>query len=122
MTFMVTVWSDIAGELRGLCSWVIKEPLIRGRVRIVEVQADGDRLGPLVDSLQVVVGSRDAEVALARVVVAWLNSRPEEVAVRLTRGDREIEVTAMGVKSLTTDGVRELTERLSVVLYEDDRR
>ncbi|MFC6084475.1 effector-associated constant component EACC1 [Sphaerisporangium aureirubrum] len=122
MTFVVTIWSENAGELRGLHTWVIKEPLIRGRARIVAVEPDGDRLGPVADSLQVALGSGDAVAALAGMVVNWLGTRPEEVTVRLTRGDREIEVSAKGVKSLTSDGVPELTTRLAEVLDGDNRQ
>ncbi|MEO3814290.1 hypothetical protein ABGB17_35275 [Sphaerisporangium sp. B11E5] len=122
MTFVVTAWSESAGELRELHTWVIRERAIRGRARIVEVETEGDRLGPLADSLQVTLESHEALAALAGMVVRWLDTRPEEVTVRLTRGEREIAVSAREVRSLPSEGVRELTARLTGVLDGDGRR
>lgn len=51
--------------------------------------------------------------ALAGIVIAWLNSRPGEVSIRISRDGQEIEVTAKGVKSLTPEGVRALTGQIA---------
>lgn len=113
MTFVVTAWSEDPGELRDLYTCVIKERSIRGRVRIVEVAPDGDRLGPMTDSLQVTLGSPEAVAALAGTVTTWLGTRPG-VALRLTRGEQEITV------SEADDG--ELQARLAEMLDGDASR
>ncbi|WP_051751806.1 effector-associated constant component EACC1 [Streptosporangium amethystogenes] len=102
-----------ADQLRDLHSWLIEEPEFRGHVRILERDRAPHELGPTTDLLQVALGSGGAVAALAGIVVAWLNSRPGEVSIRISRGDQEVEVTAKGVKSLTPEGVRALTGQIS---------
>ncbi|MER6175132.1 hypothetical protein [Streptosporangium sp. NPDC001681] len=102
-----------ADQLRDLHSWLIEEPEFRGRVRILERDGAPHELGPTTDLLQVALGSGGAVAALAGIVIAWLNSRPGEVSVRISRDNQEIEVTAKGVKSLTPEGVRALTGQIS---------
>lgn len=102
-----------ADQLRDLHSWLIEEPEFRGRVRILERDGAPHELGPTTDLLQVALGSGGAVAALAGIVIAWLNSRPGEVSIRISRGDQEVEVTAKGVRSLTPEGVRALTGQIS---------
>ncbi|GAA1516061.1 hypothetical protein GCM10009677_56730 [Sphaerisporangium rubeum] len=121
MTFVVTAWSENPGELRRLHKRVIEERSIRGRARIVEVETEGDRLGPLVDSLQVTLASGVATAAFADMVVTWLGTRPAEVTVRLTRDEHEIVVSADEVAVMPPAAARELTERLTEMFDGDHR-
>lgn len=116
MNSVVIVAVDDADQLRGFHSLLTEEPEFRGRARIIERNPSPGTLGPLTDGLQIALGSGGALVALSGIVVAWLASRPGEVTVKLTRGDNQIEITSKGVKSLTIDGIRELSTHVSQTL------
>ncbi len=67
----------------------------------------------MAEGLQLALGSGGAVAALSGVVIAWLRSRPGEISIKITKGKNQLEVTSKGVKSLTAEGVSELTRQLA---------
>ncbi|GAA3846939.1 hypothetical protein GCM10022226_83220 [Sphaerisporangium flaviroseum] len=109
---------DSADQLRDLRSWLIEEPELRGRVRMLERPASEGALGPIADGLQIAFGAGGAAATLASVVVAWLGNRGGEVTVKIKRGEAEaeVEVTAKGVKSLDMAETRALISHMAGLL------
>ncbi|GIH27135.1 hypothetical protein Aph01nite_54450 [Acrocarpospora phusangensis] len=118
--FVSVSGDDVPDQLRDLYAWLSDESEIRGRVRLREAPPKENNLGTAVDALQLLLGAGGGAATAASVVVAWLSNRRGEVSVKLTRGDKSLEVTAKGVKAMNADGLRELTDRIAEVLNEDE--
>lgn len=117
MEILVTVAAgDSADGLRELRSWLVQEPELRGRVRLVEAESAAGALGPVPEMLQVAFGAGGALATLAGVVIAWIGNRGGEVTVKITRGEAVAEVSAKGVRSLDLAQTRALTTHLAEVL------
>ncbi|MET8144344.1 hypothetical protein ABZU32_28895 [Sphaerisporangium sp. NPDC005288] len=97
--------------LRDLYGWLAQEPGLRGRIQLVEHEAEPGALGPVADAIQVALGSVGV---LATALVAWLHIRRSEITVKLSRGKDEssVEVTAKGVRGLDLTATRALAEEL----------
>jgi hypothetical protein len=119
---LVRVQVDDLGELRDLYGWLDLEPDLGGRVALLERDAPPGALGSASEALQIALGSGGAVATLSAVLVAWLNTRPGQVTVRLARGEEEIEVTAVGVRALNPDQVADLTRRIAALLEGPDER
>jgi hypothetical protein len=122
MDVVVNINGASADQLRDLRLWLNGEAEFRGRVRLGERPPEGHELGPVTDSLQVVLGSGGAVAALAGVVIAWLRTRPGEIVIKLVRGEDQIEVSAKGVKSLGQEDIRVLSEQITKMLEGPDGR
>ncbi|GII65704.1 hypothetical protein Skr01_57890 [Sphaerisporangium krabiense] len=116
MSFIIEVETGDAGHLRDLHAWTGRQPALRGLTRIIEAAPAPGRLGPIPEILQVVVGSGGALAGLSGMVIAWLNSRPGEVTVKLTRGEDHLEITSKGVKSLSPEELRALITQITEAL------
>ncbi|MEU8207276.1 hypothetical protein [Streptosporangium sp. NPDC049046] len=125
MDLVVSVLSiDTGGadDLRSLAAWLEAEPELRGRVTFLESDPSEGRLGPLVEALQIALGSSGLVAAISGVIVAWIGSRPGDVTVKLIRGDDKIEVSAGRVRSLDTTKLAALTVEIVEALESTDDR
>ncbi|GII86259.1 hypothetical protein Ssi03_42490 [Sphaerisporangium siamense] len=116
MSFIVEVETGDAGHLRDLHAWTGRQPALRGLTRIIAAAPAPGRLGPVPEILQVVVGSGGALAGLSGMVIAWLNARPGEVTVKLTRGEDHLEITSKCVRSLSPEELRTLVIQVSETL------
>lgn len=101
-----------ADELRSLQSWLAEEDELRGLVQGRESPPAADRLGPVLEALEVVTGP--AAGVMTASVVAWLRSRVGDVKLIVTprRGER-IELQAKNVRSLDAEELAALTAQLT---------
>ncbi len=101
-----------ADELRSLQSWLAEEDELRGLVQGRESPPAADRLGPVLEALEVVTGP--AAGVMTASVVAWLRSRVGDVKLIVTprRGER-IELQAKNVRSLDAEELSALTAQLT---------
>ncbi|MEV4379276.1 hypothetical protein [Streptosporangium sp. NPDC049644] len=115
---MTVTAENSADELRNLHSWLQEEPELRGQVRVREGDPPPDALGPVVDGLQVALGTGGVGASLAGVLIAWLRTRGGEVSLTLSRSENEtrVEMTAKGVKALNLVETQALTTQLVEVL------
>jgi hypothetical protein len=103
-----------ADELRDLHGWLNAEPELRGSITPIEEGADAERLGPVLDGLQIASGAGGLLATMATILVAWLGSRKGEVSVTVTRGPEQtqIQLTAKGIRGLDLDASQALTDRI----------
>lgn len=103
---------------RDLFAWLIEEPDLRGKARIVERAPLPGALGPVAEALQVALGSGGAVTMLATVAVTWLHHRVGKVTVTFTKGKGHpsLEVTAHRVKMLDAEGIQALVAEISDML------
>jgi hypothetical protein len=103
-----------APDLRSLHSWLVKEPELKGRVRLAPGVPAPDRLGPGMDTLLIALGPGGVATAVASVAIAWIRRQTGSQTVRITRPDGSaVEVTAEHVRGLDQAGVHELIGRLA---------
>ncbi|WP_433518803.1 effector-associated constant component EACC1 [Nonomuraea sp. CA-143628] len=109
-----------ADLLRDLRIWLLDEPDLRGTVHLRERAPEPGALGPVVDALQLALGSGGALATAATVIIAWLRAQRGSITIKLSRGDKpSLKVSATGVKNLNAQDTKELTEQLIRAL--DDR-
>jgi hypothetical protein len=95
--------------VRALREWLVAEPVLRGRVRLVQPAPQPGSLGGVVEALTVALGQGGAATALVSVLVAWIRRRVGDVSVTLTRPDgTSVKVDATHVRGLDSDGVADL--------------
>ncbi|WP_248964274.1 effector-associated constant component EACC1 [Sphaerisporangium perillae] len=117
----MAVWLSIESEnasdtLRDLYGWLSEEPESRGRVKLREREPEPGALGPVVEVLQLALGS-GVFASTATVLVTWLRTRRGTVSLKLSReGQASLEVTATGVKNLDAAATKALTEHIAQVL------
>jgi hypothetical protein len=102
-------------ELRGLRAWLVADDELRGRVRTREGPPDAGKLGPVLESLEII--AQPAAAALAASLIAWLRSRVSKfrLEVRTERG-AEVVLDSRQVKAMDPQQVNELIGRLSQVI------
>lgn len=61
-----------APALRSLHSWLVKEPQLKGRVRLAPGVPEPDRLGPGLDAVLIALGPGGVATAVASVAIAWI--------------------------------------------------
>ena len=115
MYLAVTVDAEGPGaEVRSLQEWLVAEPGLRGRVRLVQPAPQAGTLGGAVEALTVAVGQGGAVTALVSVLVVWIRRRVGDVSVTLTRPDgTSISVDATHVRGLDSSGVAELVDDIA---------
>jgi Effector Associated Constant Component 1 len=72
-------------ELRSLRSFLLTDSEFRGRVKAVERPPEEGVLGPVLESLQLALGS--AAGAFGGVVIAWIRSRTGKCTLHVVRED-----------------------------------
>ncbi|GGS89398.1 hypothetical protein ACFFV7_50310 [Nonomuraea spiralis] len=120
MAVQLSLQSDDTADMTwDLHTWLSDEPELRRNVRVVQHDPEPGALGPVVDGLQLALGSGGAFATAATVIIAWLRAQRGSVTVKFTReGQSSLEVSATGVKNLDAAGMRELTEHLTRILDE----
>lgn len=98
-------------DLRSLRTFLLGEPGYQGRVTAVEVPALEGTLGPVLESLQVAVGSGAG--VFGGVLIAWIRSRTGKCTVHVKREDgSEFTLTHQRVRAASAAEVSELAEQL----------
>ena len=117
MAVTLTLAGDEAStdELRGLRAWLVEDDELRGHVRTRERSPDQGKLGPWLESLEVI--AQPVAAALAASLIAWLRSRVSKfrLEVRTERG-AEVVLDSRQVKAMEPQQVNELIGRLSDVI------
>jgi hypothetical protein len=99
-------------ELRALRAWLLEVDELRGCIRTRERPPDSERLGPVLDALEVVADP--AAAVLTASLVAWLKTRVGNVRLVLASASgSKVELDASKVQDLDVDSLSELTERLT---------
>lgn len=110
----VSITAGDADALRGLRSWLVDEPALRGRVTTRESPPAEGTLGPLLEALVVAVGPGGAAAALVTVLVTWLRQQRSDVTVKVERPDgSSFEIAATRVKGADMAALRLEMERLT---------
>jgi len=110
----VSITVGDADTLRGLRSWLVDEPALRGRVTTRHSPPADDKLGPMLEALVVAVGPGGAAVALVTGIVAWLRQQRGDLTLRVERPDgSSFEIAAQRVKGLDMPALRAEIERLT---------
>jgi Effector Associated Constant Component 1 len=64
-------------------SWLMEQPGEWDRVNVIAGDVESGALGPLVDAIQLVLGSAGTISSVASVIIAWLQYRKDDVTVTL---------------------------------------
>jgi hypothetical protein len=105
-------------ELRALDLELSDVDELRGRVRPVAMRPRPGELGVLDSALVVAVGQGGAITVVVTALVAWLRRRVGTLSVKVTVGDRSVEVSSENVRGLTAEQVRSLVNELSESITE----
>jgi hypothetical protein len=108
-----------ADELRALDRELSDLDDLRGRVRPVAGQPRPGELGVLDSALVVAVGQGGAITVMVTALVSWLRRRVGTVSVKVTAGDRSVEINAENVRGLTAEQVRTYVTELTAAIGED---
>ncbi|GAB2512710.1 hypothetical protein GCM10027167_13800 [Nocardia heshunensis] len=109
---------DVSAELAALRDWLGAEDELRGRVQPEPMFLDVGKLGPVLDTLVVALGSGGAVAASAKalsaVVIQWLQRRTGDVKITLVRADgSSLEYEAKAVSGMTLSEVDAAVDKLS---------
>jgi hypothetical protein len=107
---------DSADLTRDLFGWLIDEPDLRGRVRIVEGEAAHYSLGAGEVVLEAVLGPGGAVTAVVTVAVTWLRSRKVSISFSASDGKHQQTLAVTATSQLGTKDIQELAARLSGML------
>lgn len=112
----------VAGRTDALISlrdWLAEEPALRGTVELLQQPPAAGELGPVIDTIAVVLGPGGAATVLAGLM-SWLRSRHGdfEVVVERKEEDRRyhIKVSAKRVRGLTASDLNQDIELLAKAL------
>ncbi|MEV7325060.1 hypothetical protein [Streptomyces sp. NPDC093970] len=117
MEFTVQVVDDPAGEsARSLADWLSKDTDVRdnARVALQESQQSTDEMGPLADTVQLLLQPDGVLVAVLSVVGVWLEARGRRTRIRVRRGDVVVEIDTAQVDDpdeIATIVAREIQDR-----------
>jgi hypothetical protein len=115
--------TDSADLTRDLFSWLIAEPGLRGRVRIVEGEAPAYALGTADIVLEAALGPGGAVMGLVTIVVTWLRVRTGKVTVSFSSADgkRQQSLTVTAARGLDATDIRALAAQVSQMLADGTR-
>ncbi|MEU3337328.1 hypothetical protein [Streptomyces sp. NPDC006668] len=82
-----------AAEASSLRAWLNREPGLRGRVTLRQEPSAQDRMGSLLHTVVVALGSGSAAL-LARSLPLWIKQRRSDVTIELSIGDRTARIEA----------------------------
>ncbi|GAA2883481.1 hypothetical protein GCM10010517_46690 [Streptosporangium fragile] len=105
---------DSADALGDLYEWLVEEPELAGRIRVVESPPAPGTLGPVAEALQVALEPGGAVTVLAAVVVAWLRYRTGKMTITIVTRDGEsrVDMVAERVKALDAAGAEALVSEV----------
>jgi hypothetical protein len=109
---------DCADLTRDLFGWLIDEPDLRGRVRVVEDEAAQYKysLGTGEIVLEAVLAPGGAVTAVVTVAVTWLRSRKVSISFSTSDGKRQQTLAVTATSQLGAKDIQELAARLSGML------
>ncbi|KPI06058.1 hypothetical protein OK074_4282 [Actinobacteria bacterium OK074] len=111
----------VADESRSLLRWLADADELRGQIMAVEKPPRPGTLGPLIETIGVVLGSSGMATALTTGVIAWVRSRRSDITVKLTRPDgSSFELTGKRVKLLTDEKLKNLADTAARMLESND--
>jgi hypothetical protein len=118
MELTVRVEDDPTGEsVRSLADWLSKDADVReanATVTVLESQQRADEMGPLADTVQLLLEPDGVLVSVLTVVGVWLESRGRRTRIRVRRGDTEVEIDTAEVtdpEAIADIVVREIQDR-----------
>lgn len=118
VTLSITASPTANDDLRVLRSWLLDEDEYRGRVKERPLLPEPGTMGPFLDALDVALGPGGAVTALTATVIVWLRQRKGKIAIRMSKGDNEVEIDSDRVKGLDAAGVHALAVELADKLAE----
>ena len=120
VTLSITAPPRHDDDLRVLRNWLLDEDEFRGRVKERQLLPVPGTMGPFLDALDVAVGPGGAVTALTATVLVWLRQRKGKLAIKMTKGDKTVEIDADRVKDLDAAGVQALALELANKLTEEE--
>lgn len=115
VTISVTCEYEV-DELRSLYTWLVGDPELRGRVRLVEQPPQPGTLGSIPDLLTVAGPGG----VLATAAIAWLRNRTSDVVCTVTRKDgASVEVSAKRVRGSDLATQQRLIQELVALVQAD---
>jgi hypothetical protein len=110
-------------ELRSLREFLVSDDSLRVRVAVVQPPANEENLGGVIDALSVGLLPGGALTILAGATISWLRQRTTDLTIKITRGDKAVELGSKRIKSLDATQIRALTESLTAMFdnQEEDR-
>ncbi|WP_158849888.1 effector-associated constant component EACC1 [Saccharothrix deserti] len=105
-------------DLRSLREWLAAEDGVRPAwLRWAPAEVPPGQMGAVSDVLLVALGAGGAGTVVARSIATWIRHRTSDVKVKITAGDRVIELDAQRVKDTA-----EIVRMISEVLPPDELR
>lgn len=96
-----------AAEASSLLAWLDREPGLRGRVTRGQEPLAPGRMGSVLHTIVVTLGSGGSVALLARSLPLWIKQRRTEVTIELSVGDRTAHIEA---NHLEPEHARQLIE------------
>lgn len=102
---------------RNLAAWLVEEPELRGRTRIVECGPPTRALGTTAVALEAALGPGGAVTVLASVAITWLRCRTGKVTITFSASNgRTVAMRHERVRNLDSKGIQDLTTQILNVL------
>ncbi|MEU8039519.1 hypothetical protein [Streptosporangium sp. NPDC049078] len=101
---------DSVDAANDLYEWLVEEPELAGRVRLLDTPPAPGTLGPLAEALRIALEPGGAVTVLATVLIAWLRYRTGKVTITIVNkdGESKVDVLAERVKALDAAGAQTL--------------
>lgn len=116
-TGLTLVLVEPAAQVRGLYTYLRRDPDLRGSVRLLESAPPPGTLGPVAEAVEFVTGSPELVATVAGVVIAWLRYRTSDVKLTVKRSDgTEVTVTANRVRTLSNEQTRAIMSEVQDAL------
>jgi hypothetical protein len=103
-------------ELRSLREFLVSEDSLRFRVAVVQRSANEENLGGIIDALSVGLLPGGGLAILAGATISWLRQRTADLTIKITQGDKVVELESKRIKSLDAAEIRALAESLAAML------
>jgi hypothetical protein len=82
-------------DLRSLEDWLRRDPDLRGiRITPATPPPPPGQMGVLTDTLQLVSDNGELMTAVATTIGVWLGTRSKRTRIKVTDGDRSVEIDA----------------------------
>jgi hypothetical protein len=86
-------------DLRSLEDWLRRDPDLRGtRITPVAPPVVPGQMGVLADTLQLVSDNGELMTAVATTIGVWLGTRSRRTKIKVTDGERSVEIDAANLK------------------------
>jgi hypothetical protein len=108
---------DEIAETISLIQWLSGQRELHGRVQAIHRAPGPEELGGAIEFATVALGAGGTGMALARALIAWLNSRRSDITVTVTTEAGTVSIDAKRV----TDPMSLLRQVLEHKITDDDR-